>query len=460
MPAAPHLSSRHRCHARAVDEAPSDTNHGRLSGLAWIAAVFLLGPASAIAQGQFEFEREPISYSTTPPVDAVTASQARINDGTLQFAHDPRHGYLRAVLEALQIPLSSQVLVYSKTSLQLRKISPRTPRALYFNDDVYVGWVPQGDVLEIAANDPVQGAMFYTLSQEAADPPVFHRDRGQCLTCHATSRTQRVPGLTVRSVFVEPDGQPEFALGSFNVDHSTPFTQRWGGYYVTGTHGAQRHMGNALLRSGRESRPRDTLDREAGANVTDLASRFNVADYLTPHSDLVALMVLEHQTQMHNLLTFANYEARATSHYDGVMNVALERPADHVSDTTRRRLAAAADKLLRYLLFADEFRLTDPVRGTSGFAEEFTQRGPRDSRGRSLRDFDLTTRLFKYPCSYLIYSPSFDRLPDVIRKPIAARLHAILTARDADPAFAHLSPADRTAILEILSETKPGLWDE
>jgi hypothetical protein len=214
-------------------------------------------------------------------------------------------------------------------------------------------------------------------------------------------------------------------------------------------------MGNVV--SPDRQKP-EAIDREAGANVTDLSNLLDVAPYLTPHSDIVALMVLEHQTQMQNHLTRANFESRIAAHYDIGMNAALDRPASYVSDSTKRRIASAGDKLLRYMLFAEEFPLTSPVAGTSKFAEEFQSQGPRDSQGRSLRDFDLTTRMFKYPCSYMIYSPSFDNLPDAVKQYIASRLHDILAGNDKSGEFSHLTPDDRQAILEILKETKPELW--
>ncbi len=424
-------------------------SRSRCSWIVLVSAVAWFGLA-ATARAQLEFEKEPINYGQPTGQDPVAELQRQLDAEQAQLEWDDDYGYLKAVLRALEIKSSSQVLVNSKTSFQLRRISPRRPRALYFNDHTYVGWVQEGDVLEVMTTDPVQGEVFYTLSQSTEARPRFLRDRGQCLTCHASSRTQGVPGGLVRSVFVDAGGQPQFGSGTFTIDHRSPFAERWGGWYVTGTHGALRHMGNVISRDRQDP---ETLDREAGANVTDLSSRFDVTPYLTPHSDLVALMVLEHQVQMQNFLTLANYECRSARHYDGIMNEALQRPADFVSETTERRIAAVGEKLLRYLLFADEFRLTSPVAGTSDFAREFAAQGPRDSRGRSLRDFDLQTRIFKYPCSYLLYSPSFEQLPSPVKQYVLARLREVLTGPELDPAFAQLSAADRQAIWEIVSET-------
>lgn len=410
-------------------------------------------PGAALAQ--VDFEREPINYGKSPANDPVTDLQDAIDSGQATLEFNDRNGYLSALLESLDIDPTSQVLVKSKTSFQLRRISPQRPRALYFNDESYVGWVQGGDVIEVMTTDPQQGEVFYTLEQAEVDRPQFVRDRGQCLACHSSSRTQSVPGGLVRSMIVDSRGQPQLGSGTFDINHSSPFSERWGGWYVSGTHGSMRHMGNVIAEP---SQP-DGIDREAGANITDLSRLFDVDPYLTPHSDVVALMVLEHQVQMQNHLTRANFECRAATHYDGIMNAALNRPADHVSESTERRIATVGDKLLKYMLFADEFRLTSPVEGTSGFAETFAARGPRDSQGRSLRDFDLQTRLFKYPCSYMIYSPSFDQLPSAVKRYVTGRLNDILTGKDQTAEFAHLTPANRAAILEILNETKPDLWN-
>lgn len=420
-----------------------------------VCVAYVLVQAGAV-RAQVDFERPPIDYLTAPVQDPAAKLAAQLESGEATLQWDPEHGWLPSLLKALGIDDASQMLVFSKTSLQLYRISPQTPRALYFNDDSYVGWVPEGDVLEITSIDPELGAIFYTLTQQESDAPRLVRDRGQCLTCHASHRTQNVPGLLVRSVFADERGQPRLGSGTFTIDHTSPFEKRWGGWYVTGTHGEMRHMGNVLSKS---SNPQEGLDREAGANVTDLSPLFPIEPYLQPGSDIVALMVLEHQSQLHNLITRASYEARHAAHLDGVMNEALGRDPNHRSESTQRRIAAAGDKLLEYLLFAGEAELTAEVQGVSKFRERFEARGPRDSHGRSLRDFDLQRRMFRYPCSYLIYSPAYDALPDVVRQYVGERLQKVLTGEDQSDRFRHLSPEDRQAIFEILKETKPEVLD-
>ncbi len=419
-----------------------------LLSVAVVGSLLVYSPRLAAQSG---FESPPIDYLNAEVRDPVAQLATKIEAGEVELPYDERHGYLRGLLEALDVPLSSQTLVFSKTSLQLHRISPRHPRALYFNDDVYIGWCQRGDVIELAANDPQQGPTFYTLKQSADEPPKFTRDRGQCLTCHASSRTQNVPGYLVRSVYADAAGQPILGSGTYTSDDRSPFKERWGGWYVTGSHGAMRHMGNQIFheQSTRES------DLQAGANVTDLSDLVSTTPYLTPHSDLVALMVLEHQTQMHNALTAANYETRQALHQSFQMNELLGRPAGFISESAQRRIDSSADRVLSYLLMCDEFQLEAPVAGTSGFAEEFVAQGSRDPQGRSLRELDLQRRLFRYPCSYLIYNPAFDALPDEVRGRVIARLVAILSGEDESPQFAHLTPELREEIWQILRDTKP-----
>jgi len=423
-----------------------------------LRAVLLLAGAMfcpGVSRAQ-SYEEPPINYARAPADDPITRLQALLDAGQRTLDFDPDRGYLPALLRALEIPASSQVLVFSKTSFQQKQISPRTPRALYFSDDVYIGWVQGGDVMEIAAADPQQGATFYTLRQKLAESPKFTRHTHDCLQCHESSLTRGYPGHLVRSVYPDEGGFPVLAGGSFVTDHTSPLRERWGGWYVTGTHGSQRHMGNAIVAD--RDRPEE-LDVQQGANLTDLSKLFPTTPYLTPHSDLVALLVLEHQTQIHNQLTACNFSARLALRDNAVICGMMDRPPDELTESTQRRLSQAAERLLEWMLLCDETPLQGPLAGTTGFAREFAGRGPRDARGRSLRDLDLGRRLFRYPCSYLIYSEAFDGLPAQVKEVFYRRLWEVVTGRDETPRFAHLSDADRQAILEILGDTRSGLPD-
>jgi hypothetical protein len=426
------------------------------------AFLFVALATTGLVRAQPTYEQEPINYLTAPVTDPVANLQKRIASGEVKLDHNDRNGYLDSVLRLLDIPVSSQSLVFSKTSFQRDHISPANPRALYFDDDTYVGWVRGADVIEVAATDPNLGPVFYTLDQHTAaqpgTPPNFVRTTHSCLQCHGGTMTRDTPGLLVRSVFPDSSGQPVLSAGTFLTTQSSPWSQRWGGWYVTGTHGSQRHMGNAVVAN--ESNPDQSLDREAGANLTDLSSRVDTAALPSPHSDIVALLVLEHQAQMHNLLTRANYQARLALRDQQAMNRALGRPDAQPSDSTKARIESAGEALVRCMLFADEPVFTDEIAGTSTFADEFEAKGPKDAMGRSLRDFDLKRRLFRYPCSYLIYSASFDALPAEMKDFVYRRLWQVLNADDIDAGpYAHLKRSQRRAILQILAETKQGLPD-
>lgn len=426
-----------------------------IRGLGWVLSLsgligLLSGPT---ARGQeLNYEGEPISYLSAPVNDRVAQLDAKLATGEVKLKRDKERGYLPAVLEALNIPSESQTLVFSKTSFQHTKISPQTPRALYFSDDVYIGWLRNSDTMEISAVDPQQGAVFYVLDQSVEDEPRFERQTHNCLACHSSSKTQGVPGHLIRSVFTDTSGQPVYNVGSFLTDHTSPMTERWGGWYVTGHDNGQKHMGNGVVRN--RARPTE-IDDNDGADLPDLKEKLTMRPYLSPYSDIVALMVLEHQTQGHNRIAAANYHERLARHYDKGINKALGRPDDFLSPTSQRRIERAADELADYLLFVDEKPLAAPIEGTSGFAQRFGSNAHRDGQGRSLRDFDLKTRLFRYPVSFLIETPAFDSLPASVLDRVHDRLQAVLSGEDQSEKYAHLDAATRKATLEVLQATKP-----
>lgn len=422
-----------------------------------VTLVIAVSIAAGVASAADDFEGPPIHYSEAVPRNLVSELQAKLDAGDAALEFKEPTGWLESLLRELKVPISSQTLVFSKTSLQRHRISPRTPRAIYFSDDVYVGYCQGGEVAELSVVDPRLGTVFYTLNQalaegESKSPPRFVRQTDNCLQCHASSNTRQAPGHTVRSVFTDAAGMPILSAGGFRTDHSSPFAERWGGWYVTGTHGSQKHMGNMTVRGKTDPY---SVDNKEGQNVVDLKKLVDVAPYLSPHSDLVALMVLEHQAEGHNLLTRASFQSRLALHQEQGLNRELGEQPGHRWAGTTSRINSACDELLRYMLFSEEARLAAPVRGTSDFAAEFMRRGPKDSRGRSLRDFDLETRLFKYPCSYLIYSASVAALPEDAKNRLFLRLGEVLWKADPGKEFAHLTPDDRQAIREILLETHP-----
>jgi hypothetical protein len=277
--------------------------------------------------------------------------------------------------------------------------------------------------------------VFYSLEQVAGKPTL--QRQGTCLGCHYSLATLGVPGFLARSIPTAADGQTLPWLGNATVTHTTPLEERWGGWYVTGKGGTQAHLGNLLLEDPRAA----ALPPLEPALPESLDGRF-VLDYLTPYSDAVAHLVFEHQLEMMNVLTRIGWEFR------------IAAAEGHEPTTLERTIEDAVE----YLLFVGEARL-EPIRGTSGFAETFAALGPRDERGRSLRELQLDGRLMRYPLSYMIYSRVFDALPEDARAAVYRRLAAVLSGAIADERYAHLSPADRAAILEILVGTKPGLPD-
>jgi hypothetical protein len=424
----------------------------RVLPLGLLAAFLSLSPGTTPAQ--VEIDEEPILYSSIAADDPVARLDREIGEGRVRLLRRPDGGYLLPLLERLGIPLSSQALVFSKTSFQRNLISPETPRALYFADGIYLGYVRGGAVLEIASVDPRQGAIFYVLEQKEAERPRFIRQNAECLQCHASALTHGVPGLLVRSVYPDPRGQPVLKAGTFVTDHRSPLQERWGGWYVTGTHRPHTHLGNAVLED--EDHP-ERLDVLRGGNLADLRGVVETSPYPTPHSDVVALMVLEHQTQGQNLITSAGYQGRVALRDLKVLREMSGTAAGEVPDSIRRRFEHAAEPLLRYFLFCGEAPLRGRIRGTSSFEQEFAAKGPFDRNGRSLRQFDLTRRLFRHPLSYLIYSEALDALPAPVKDQFYRRLGEVLGGRDQSGEFSHLSGEDRRAILEILLDTREDL---
>jgi hypothetical protein len=340
--------------------------------------------------------------------DPVTDLQEKIRKKEVRLEFDGERGYLPALLKALNIPVSSQTLVFSKTSFQSEYISPSTPRALYFNDNVYAGWVSGPQVTELISVNSSGSAAFYLVGRGNDGEPVFERSTGHdCSVCHYSQESKTfVPQLSFLSVVPDATGDTE---GSYPIptDDRSPFSERWGGWYVTGTHGSQRHEGNTW---------RGASGPGNSQNVVDLKGRFDTSIYLSQHSDIVALSVLAHQVEVQNLISLA----------------AAKNPPPDIGE-----------RLVKALLFSDAAPFTSPIRGTSDFTAEFTARGPKDTKGRSLRDFDLQTKLFRYPLSYMIYSDPFQGLGEPLKAYVAKRIKELLAG------------PDRAAVLEILHDTKP-----
>ncbi len=363
-----------------------------------------------------------IRYYTQPTHDLVADLNRRLADGAARITFDEGTGYLRSVLDALHLSVDSQMLVMSKTGVQGLYTEPSNPRAIFFNDAVTVGYIRGAPLLELAVHDPQLGVVFYTIEQKPQPHPLFER-RPACLSCHQVLSTLHVPGLVARSVSIAPDGLPLGQFGAYDADDRTPFHKRWGGWYVTGTHGSMQHMGRAV----------------------DAA--FDARGYVSAHSDIAALMVFQHQTHMTNLITRIGWESRMAAY-------------DHRGDLASGSLRDAVVELVDYLLFVDEQPLTAAIKGTTDFAATFAVQGPADSRGRSLRQLDLEHRLLRYPCSYMIYSAAFAALPDAVRGAIYGRMWDVLSGHETAQKYAKLSAADRRSVVEILRDTLDDLPGE
>jgi hypothetical protein len=421
-----------------------------------LGITLLLGILSFVAtfsaQSDSDYDHGIIAYSKTAATDPIARLQRRLDSGEVRLEADSSRGYLPAILRELNVLASSQSLVFSKTSFQFTQIAPSRPRALYFNDEVYVGAVQGSKLIEFASVDPKLGAVFYTLDEEEKGPPRFKREIYFCLICHDSSAvTGGVPGFMTLSVLPNSEGNAIRSAPANPMSDQTPFNERWGGWYVTGTHGTQRHRGNTVFPNGLPMLER--MDWSKGANKTTLNDRIETADYLTPNSDIVALIALTHQTRIHNLMTRANYETRRALHDEEKVTAGTSLGQSY-SSITAERIRAAVEPLVRGMLFVNEAPLTDSVQGNSGFAAQFEKAAVRDGKGRSLKDLDLKRRFLRYPMSYLIYSPAFDALPQAAKDYFYERVKAILAGADAED-FRHLSAEDRNAIFEILTDTKP-----
>ena len=403
-----------------------------------VAIVLLTGAGRAQLSDTFtNWSGHPaVGYGTRQPADPIAVLNRRLESGGLRLDFAGRSGYLRATLDALDIPVESQVLVFSPDSLQGQRISTVNPRAIFFRDDVSVAWV-RGGFMEAASQDPQLGTVFYALENVETDKPQFVR-RQDCLQCHFSRETVGVPGMV------------DQGYGQLGVDHRTPFEKRWGGWYVTGQPSALHHLGNHVARTV-------TASDASGESVwPSLDGRVDMNGYLSTHSDVAALMVFNHQMRGMNLLARFGWEARVAEYQTAHVNSPMVRPPGALTDSPVA-LDLAARELVDYLLFIDEATLDTPVRGSSGFAERFGRQGPFDRLGRSLRQLDLQTRLLRYPCSYLVYSQAFDALPATGKAAVYLRMWQVLSGADTDPRYRRLSADDRRAILDILRDTKTDL---
>ena len=418
-----------------------------------VAAALLLGTIGiACGQDSPDYELRPVSYSATEPHDALAKLRQRIATGELAFAGNEKQA-LRTLLDALGVPVESQLLVFSKTSLQRGRIRPEQPRALYFSDSVYVGWVP-GGLMEVTAIDPQLGPVFYSveLAPARSQPPKIERD-SDCLRCHGGTFVRDIPGLFARSLYTAASGEPMLRQGTLLVDDETPFEQRWGGWYVTGYRGKAAHRGNVCSSEQGEQLVFNPTQRRP----EDAAAFFNTANYLKGTSDVVALLVFQHQLAMHNSITAAGFTARKMLAYQHELQTALNEPVtdEPAYDSVKSVYASVVQDVVDHLLFRRAAPLPEGVVGNPEFKQTFTQGAPRSKAGDALKDLQLHERLLAQRCSFLIYSESFRSLPATLKLRILDRLRVVLRSRDPQDRYAYLPGEEKQRIFDILIETHP-----
>lgn len=424
--------------AAAVDFARRDTSPSRGADAAGRASASAPG-ADADVPFRYDIDYPFMRYSAASRSDRIADVERRIAAGEFRLDPKPPRGRLDALLGALDIDPASQVLVFSATSLQAGSIRARTPRAIYFNDDVYVAWVQGGGPIEIASMDPRLGPVFYTLEHRGS--AAFERQTHKCLRCHDSYSLAGggVPRFLVGSGYVGTRGNLVTHEGWILTTQRTPLRHRWGGWYVTGRHGDAVHLGNIVVRNVADL---TDLERLRIGNVDTLEGLVDTAPYAAPGSDIVALLVMQHQIDVQNRIAAATYAISAALHAAG-------------ASAADAAVADSIEPLVEAMLFVGEAPLPAPVSGSLDFRTGFERRGPFDAAGRSLRQLDLERRLMRHPLSYLVYSEAFDGLPQIGKQAVYRRFVDVLTGRDRDEKFAHLTDADRGTVLEILAATKP-----
>jgi hypothetical protein len=400
----------------------------------------MLARARPAATPAHFWELPPIRYSDTEAADPLGKLAADLASGAREVKGETALERLRFVLHELRIPEESQVLVFSKTSHQNRLIRPDNPRSLFFSENAYVGYVP-GGAIEAIVQDHVLGAVYYLIEAGGPGGLKIERDLTTCISCHATSNTENVPGMLVRSVHPDEDGHPLLAMGTSLVDHETPLPERWGGYYVTGR-SSLPHLGNQTFHEGTAGTP-------LTSDLADLSKTIDTAKYLRPTSDIVALLVLEHQCRMHNLLNAANMQYRRALHLGRVLDPNAKPDAGSAGQVAD----SMADRIVDGLFFKNE---TDPGEGIEGggdFQTSFDRRFPKTKDGHSLADFKLYGRIFKHRCSYMVYSEAFRNLPAEVKRLVLQKMRSALTGND--PAYDWLKASAGSRIDAILTETLP-----
>ena len=404
----------------------------------------LLGAAVMAAEPAYrvmDFRAPPHNYNEHQPKDRFAGLLKQIEKGEFQPDTSSDQALLRSLLQGLKVPVSSQILLFSASSLQSEIINPRNPRALFFNEDTYVGYVP-GGVLEVAAADPEVGPIFYVFDRLQPGGPFPRVQRGtKCFNCHGGTATKRLPGLIAESLLVSQAGSSLETYRRDEQGHQIPLENRFGGWHLTGKHHISGHKANVfgLARGGKiektEVVPGQTWD---------------TAKLLLPTSDILPHLVHEHQIGFENRLVRGIYIVRQLKHdRKGMLGNAEQEEID-----------TWAQDFARYVLFADEAKFPrEGIEGDPAYVRDFLEGRITSKRGLSLKDFDLKTRLFKHRCSFMLYTDTWEHAPKEIKDRVYYRMAEAL--RDAQPSMPHLATEERRVIREILKETLrdlPAWW--
>ncbi|MFZ4765861.1 MAG: hypothetical protein ACOYMN_12995 [Roseimicrobium sp.] len=381
------------------------------------------------------FGEAPHHYWTEPD-DPFSKFIARVEKGEVKLdARASEKDFVAAFLRALEVPASSQLWVFSGTSLQSGRISPHTPRAIYFNEETYVGYVPGGQ-MEISSLDPERGMIFYIFDIPRDGGNVRFQRSERCMNCHAGDAQFKLPGLAGESVIPGPNTGSLDAFRRGLSGHTIALEDRFGGWVVTGAPASLQHHGNA------------TGDLNAGKmTLTSVkpGTDFDPQRYPAPTSDLLAHLVFEHQVGFTNRVTEARYLTRAM----------MAAGKGRLRNEDAKVLDAKAAELASYLLFANEATLPrEGITGDSAFKTDFLRNRKAAPDGTSLKDFDLHTRIFKHRCSYMLYSRVFTTLQPEFKKLVYAKLSAAVGETSARE-YNYLPLPEKRAIRAIVGATLP-----
>lgn len=404
----------------------------------------LLGVSALAAEPAYrvmDFRSPPHNYDTHVPKDRFADLLKKIEKGEVQPDTSSDHALLRSLLQALKIPVSSQLLLFSASSLQSEIINMRNPRALFFNEDTYVGFVP-GGVLEVASADPEVGPVFYVFDRMQPGGPFPRVQRGtKCFNCHGGTATKRLPGLIAESLLVSQAGSSLETYRRDEQGHQIPLENRFGGWHLTGKHHISGHKANVIgfTRNGKSEK----MDVVPGQT-------WDTAKHLLPTSDILPHLVHEHQIGFENRLVRGIYTVRQLK----------EDRKGMLGSAELAEIDAWAQDFARYALFADEAKFPrEGIEGDPAYVRDFLEDRRASKRGLSLKDFDLKTRLFKHRCSFMLYTDTWEHAPKEIKERVYYRMAEAL--RDAQPSMPHLTTEERRVIREILKETMhdlPSWW--